>query len=189
MREIEILVKVFNRKKEALAKLSKFKKIGVKKTTDSYFYDPLRENLKPMANGKLKKCFRLRNSNNKIFLTYKIDHFNQKGKWTHSDEHEIKLLSKNVVLKIIKHLGFRNLIVVKSKKYVYYHANYEIVLEEVKNAGLFLEVEHKKPSNRSTRAVKNEIWSFIKSLNLKTSKELNMGKPELLLRQKNKKII
>ena len=47
MKEIEILVEVYSPIEEVINILSKFKYLGTKEVVDTYYYDPLRKNLKP----------------------------------------------------------------------------------------------------------------------------------------------
>lgn len=182
MKEIEILVQVFDGKKAALAKLRECKRSGTKRTFDLYFFDPKRTNLKPGKNARLRESFRLRKQERKNFLTYKVDHFDN-GAWTHSDEHETEIDDFDIAQKILAHLGLKPLVKIESEKHIFLTDDYEIVLEDVKNLGLFLEVEALAPSPNVTRT-KKRIWKFISSLKINVSKELNAGKPELLLRKK-----
>lgn len=188
MKEIEILVKVLSPKKKALQSLKRFKFIGSKETIDWYFYDPQRTNLKPSRGGRLTECFRLRQKDKKYLLAYKVDHFNQQGIWQYSDEHEVLVSNLAVMQKIIQHLGLKLLVKVDNIKRTYLTKQYEIVLEEVKGLGLFLEVESLNvPAKASVKTIKQEIWQFIKSLGIKVNPEVNAGKPELLLRKKSKR--
>lgn len=184
MKEIEILVEVFNDKQSALTKLEKFNFKGLKDTYDIYYLDLKRKNLQPDKDGKLKECLRLRNKDNKFFLTHKKDNFDESGNWLYSDEYEVEVSDFKVASKIVNNLGFEKLVEVKSHKNYFVHDNYEIVLEEVENLGLFLEVELINAEHIiDIKKAKVEIWQFIRSFGLKTSDELLVGKPELILRK------
>jgi len=186
-KEIEVLVEVFDKKANVLKKLKSFKFEGAKKTIDIYFFDPKRKNLKPHKDCRLKECLRIRTKGNKSFLAYKIDHFDKKGIWSHSDEHEIEISNPQVALKIAEHLGFKELVRIENTKHTFLSNKYEIVFEEVKNLGLFLEVEAINiNSKESVKKIKTDILKFIESLNIKTGPELNSGKPELLLKKQTK---
>lgn len=182
-KEIEVLIEVFGNKSDLLKKLSKFKFEGAKQTVDIYFFDPKRKNLKPHKNCRLKECFRIRTKGGKSYLAYKIDHFNQKDVWSHSDEHEIEISNPETALKIIEHLGFKKLVKLENIKYTFLNNKYEIVLEDVKNLGLFLEVEAINTPYGNIKKIKSDILKFIKSLGIKTGLESNSGKPELLLKK------
>lgn len=187
MKEVEILVQVFELKNKVLKKLKQFDFLGTKKVLDVYYYDPLRIELKPDQINKLRACFRLRQKDKQCFMAYKKDIFDKKDKWLHSEEHEIEISDLRTAENIIEHLGLKTLVEIDNLKHTYQHKNFEIVLEEVKNLGLFLEVEIKKmKSNDKVKDIKQKIWQFIKFLKIEISEELNVGKPELML---NKKIL
>ncbi len=186
MKEVEILVKLKSGKKEVLDKLSKFNFAGKKEILDIYFYDPKRKFLK-FKNNRLTECFRLRKKDKKNYITYKIDKFDNLDKWIYSEEEETEVQDFDIVVKIISLLGLIPLVEINNVKHTYYTREYEIVLEEVKNLGLFLEVERLKVGDKEDVViVKKEIFNFIKSLDIKIGDELNSGKPELMLnKQKN----
>ncbi|MFA6252868.1 MAG: class IV adenylate cyclase [Patescibacteria group bacterium] len=186
MKEIEILVEVFDDQQSALTKLEKFNFKGLKDTYDIYYFDPQRKNLQPVSKGILRECFRLRNKNNEYYLTYKINQFEDSGDWLYSEEHEIKISDFDTAVNIINNLGLKKLVEVKSHKNYFVYDNYEIMLEEVENLGLFLEVEIINSENTTdVKKAKTEIWEFMKSLNLKMGEELLIGKPELMLKKIN----
>ncbi len=184
MKEIEILVKVLDNKQKALSVLDSYKKVGIKKITDTYFFNSERNELQPDQSGRLTRCLRLRKKENKNFLAYKIDYFNEKGVWLYSDEHETEVADFETMMVILRHLGLEILVEIKNKKHIYLTDKYEIVLEEVENLGLFLEVECLgQVEDDKVLDVKNEIWKFIKSLKMVTEEESNAGKPELMIRK------
>jgi len=179
MQEIEILLELQESFEMALAKLSGFKFIGLKQTIDIYYYDPLREDLKLNAAGKLMACCRLREKAGKYFLTYKTDHY--KGdQWLYSDEYETEISDHEAAKSIISHLGLKELVTINSAKHIFETEKYEIVLENVDNLGGFLEVEY-KGSSEDVTDIKDDIMTFINSLDIRVGRELNSGKPELLL--------
>lgn len=187
MKEIEVEVTFDNLKEEVIKKLSKFDYIGEKEICDIYYYDPLRDNLKPESDLRLNETFRLRKTNNSFYITYKKQHFDGKL-WVYSDEYETKVEKYDIVKSIITLLGLEPLIIVHNKRKIYKYEDYEIELEEVDGLGIFIEVE--RLSNDSDEMkVKEEIREFIRSLKLKNVKELNIGKNQYLLSIKmNKKI-
>ena len=187
MKEIEVEVTFDNSKEEVIKKLSKFEYIGEKEICDIYYYDPLRDNLKPESDLRLNETFRLRKTNNSFYITYKKQHFDGKL-WVYSDEYETKVEKYDIVKSIISLLGLEPLIIVHNKRKIYKYEDYEIELEEVDGLGIFIEVE--RLSNDSDEMkVKEEIREFIRSLKLKNVKELNIGKNQYLLSIKmNKKL-
>lgn len=180
MKEIEVLFPCLSTLHEAKYALNQFEFIGSNHTVDTYYYDPLRSNLKPNK-GKIFECFRLRNKAGKAFLTYKIDRYND-DEWLYSDENEISIGSEADCKAIISSLGLEVLVVVDNTKHTYLSDTYEIVIEEVTDLGVFIEVELRKaPVDVDSHRVKNQIRKFVESLGLTVGIELNSGKPELLL--------
>ena len=185
MKEVEISVEVAESKASALKKLSKFKSEGVKNIHDIYFCDPDKEDVDISRESILDNSFRLRKKGDKSFLTYKIKRFDDKGRWIYSDEYETEVLDYENAKKIIERLGFKPLVEIKNERHIFLKNNYEIVLEDVKDLGLFMEVEALNlKENADVSRINKEILSFINSLGIKLGKELNFGKPELMLKKK-----
>ena len=184
MKEIEVLIEVKSTKKDALKALEHFEYKGAKEVIDVYFADPLRQALQPDKNGRLVNSFRLRSKDGKASVAYKVDHFDNDMQWTHSDEYEHGIDDFTIAVEINKHLGLEELIRIDNTKYTYTTDEYEIVLEDVKGLGLFLEVEKlAQVSDDKIVETKEEIRTFLKTLNIKLGEEQNAGKPELMLRK------
>lgn len=183
MKEIEILIEVKSSKEEALKALQGFRFEGIKKTLDIYFYDPLRTDLQANGEGRLNACFRLRQKDGKNTVAYKVDHFDG-DIWSHSDEYETEINNFGTSIKIFEKLGLKELISIDNEKHTYMTDEYEIVLEDVKDLGIFMEVEKlSQVPDEKVSETKDEIRQFIQSLNIKLGQEQNAGKPELMLRK------
>lgn len=187
MKEIEILVEVYDDFNNIKKKFKKFEYLGQKRTIDEYYYDPKRDELKPDKNNQLDRCLRLRTTNDKYFITYKDDVFDN-GKWLYSNEYETEITDIKKLRDIFHKLGFKEFIKIDNTKEAYKYNEYEIVLENVKNLGLFMEVEYCTEEDVEVRKVKNEIQRFIDDLDLKVSEESNIGKPEMYMRKNNIRI-
>lgn len=183
MKEIEILVELYTDIKTCKNILSKYDYVGEKLTIDDYYYDPLRDNLKPDSNLQINECLRLRTKKDKHYITYKVDNFDNNKKWLYSDEYETEISDIKQLEKIISLLGLKKLLTINNKKTIYKSDKYEIALEEVENLGNFLEVEYCTEEDVDIRKIKQDIQSFIDNLELKVSEELNMGKPEMILKR------
>lgn len=184
MKEIEILVEVLDDVENVLKALDKFQYEGDKETIDVYYYDPLRDTLKPNSAGEINECLRVRTKNDLAYVTYKVDNFDDNGKWLYSDEYETTIGDLVMLNKIIERLGLVPLLTIHNKKKTYVTDKYEIVLEDVKDLGHFLEVEFCTNEDVDVKKVKEEIQEFIDSLGIKVSEELNMGKPEMMIKRK-----
>ncbi|PIN80310.1 class IV adenylate cyclase [Candidatus Woesearchaeota archaeon CG10_big_fil_rev_8_21_14_0_10_32_9] len=193
MKEIELLFELKESLSSTLDKLNSnqdLKKMGEKYTEDYYFYDPLREDLKPDESYSLKKCFRIRKQNDKTYLTYKIDHLSEKGIWQYSDEFETEVNSFETSKKIVDLLGLKPLIQVKNRKHIFVKDSFEITIEDVEGLGLFLEIEClNAQDNADVSTERKKIFEVLDSLKLRVSDELHIGKPELLLRKNTDRFI
>ena len=184
MKEIEILVEVFDTKDRVKETLSSFNYMGLNKVIDEYYYDPKRDTLKPSKDDELYHCLRLRTKNNKHYITYKDDVYDN-NKWLYSNEYETKVESIAMIKEIFNKLGLVRFIEINNKKETYTYNNYEIVIEEVKDLGIFMEVEYCTNEDVDVKLIKKEIQNFIDSLELNVSEELNMGKPEMYMKKHN----
>lgn len=184
MKEIEILVEVYDDIKKIKEIFKKFQYVGLKKTVDEYYYDPLRDTLKPDKTGGLNHCLRLRTKNDEYSITYKDDVFDN-GKWLYSDEYETKVESITMVKNIFDRLGLVKFMEIDNDKETYIFEDYEIVIENVKDLGLFMEVEYCTNEDVDVKEIKNKIQDFINSLGINVSEELNMGKPEMYKKKHN----
>ena len=191
MNEVEVLVRIdeknLQKVHEAISKMAKF--ATVKKVLDTYYYDELRQELKPDENMAIYQCFRVREKEEKAYLTYKIDKFNEDGKWLYSDENETEIGSVNEVKNIIKNLGLKELVAVDMVKTFYENDSFTFTVEEVKELGVFLEIESKKnlSDKKKIEEERKIIEHVISSMEVEASPDLGIGKPELLLRKKYKK--
>lgn len=185
MKEIEILVRVEEAKDAALEKLQSFHFEGIVTIHDTYFVDPLRDDLKQEKDGRLTAVFRVREKGEQTFLTYKKDQFDDDEKWLFAEEHETTIGNKHELETILTHLGFVEHIMINNERHVFTVDDYEIVLEDVKDLGLFLEVElRKEVPDGEEHAAREELQTFIDSLDIAVSEELNEGKPAMMLKKR-----
>ena len=181
MIELEVLVEVFDSYSKMIKILSDFNFLKEEHIMDTYFYDPLRENLKPNKNGKTSECLRIRNTNDSTKITYKKDVY-EKSIWQYSNENELTVENPIQMKEILINLGFKELLTINNLRRYYVYQDYEIVLEIVENLGIFMEIELKsKVQENHIKEKRDEINHFIRSLNINVSPELNAGKPELYI--------
>ena len=180
-KEVEILFELRETEKSAIKKLRRFIHVGKRRTIDIYYFDPKRKALQPTTSGRLKASFRLRNQGRSCSLAYKIDHF-KKGLWIYSDEYETPAGDFKKAQAIIRQLGLKRLVKVDATKNVFKDKIFEVVIEKVSGLGLFLEVEyHFVADNKRIEDAKEYIRRWIKERGIRVGKEMNAGKPELLL--------
>lgn len=186
MREVEVLVRLVSPREEAVAAVERVAThVRTAVTEDRYFLDPLRGDLKPDAECRLRACMRVRRKEpGRSTVAYKHDNFDADGRWVYSDEFESPVDDAGTAEEILTRLGLQPLVTVRTTKHVYKNDWCEVVLEEVTDLGNFLEVEaHSVSESDSPEAVKARIEAFIASLGLATTRNYDGGKPELLLRR------
>jgi adenylate cyclase class 2 len=184
MKEVEILFEVLDDVSTAQKSLAKFESHGPKKTLDVYYVDPLRKELQPTNTNTLNSVFRLREKDGHCFLAYKVNHYTGDNIWTYSDEHEVEVSDLRTTENIIEHLGLTTLVEIDNIKHTYTTDRFEIVLEEVKNLGTFLEVERLQVDDtEDIETAKKEIREFVRTIGIQVGEELNIGKPELMLKK------
>ena len=96
MIEVEILVEIFEDIESVKVKLDKFDFKAEKNIIDTYYYDPLREDLKPDKDEKLYASFRIREKENITQITYKNDIYKD-GIWQYSDELETQVNNPEII--------------------------------------------------------------------------------------------
>ena len=104
MKEIEVLVEVYDDILSIKNKFEKFDYKGLKNTIDEYYYDPKRDTLKPDKDNQLSHCLRVRSKNNECSITYKDDVFDN-GKWLYSNEYETEVEKIDMLKEIFNKLG------------------------------------------------------------------------------------
>lgn len=180
-KEVEILFELKESLESVTSKITDLTFVGKKETKDVYYVDPLREELKPDEDSRLKNSFRLRDKEGAYSLAYKVDHFNG-DVWSYSDEYEIQVSDYKTTEQIIKQLGLEELVTVETHKTIFKDTTFEVVLEEVKNLGLFIEIEfHEMLDDADINNAKEKIREWIKKHHIDVGEELNAGKPELML--------
>lgn len=185
MKEIEILYELREPLVAAKAKLSDVEWL-VTQVKDTYFESRDHSRLSPGSSGRLTSSFRLREQAGAAKLTYKHDVFSETGTWLYSDESEVSVSDPKITRAIIDALGYKELVTIDTTKHRCDVEDYEIVLEEVKDLGDFIEIEYKGEQEKSesdVAAVKDLMRVFLDKKDIKTGEELNAGKPELMLKK------
>ena len=150
-------------------------------------FDPKQKSSKLNKKNQLKNCLRVRNKDGKTFLTYKFSYFDKNDIWLYSDEYEVETSDFKNTLEIFKKLGYKELVRIENVKSTFITSKYEIVLEDVKNLGTFLEVErHNVGPKENIEKIKKEIWDWMQKLGIKIGPDSHLGKPEMMLKKINK---
>ncbi|MFZ0565650.1 MAG: class IV adenylate cyclase [Chlamydiales bacterium] len=147
-KEIEIKVKLNELDKQLILKWLSIhaKFISRLKQTDYYLDNPHSSFVFLNQKGfrDANQYFRVRSSENGARLCYKKVHRDlDTEECLYCDEYEIEIHNVKQMLKILNAAGFTDVIEVSKERSKYFYAPFEIVLDEVKNIGSFLEVELK----------------------------------------------
>lgn len=195
MKEIEILSSLQENIPSAESKIQNFvfsdgetfEFKGEYNIIDTYFVSDAFNDFNPDENGRLRACLRLRQKDkDNVYLTHKQDIFDEKGTWLYSDEVEVKIQDRENFLLILKSLHFKELITIRNVRRFYEAKNYEIVLDDIADLGLFVEVEYKSTSDiveGEVSGIQQKVRNLILDLALVVGEELNAGKPELMLKK------
>ena len=188
MKEIEVLFNLESDIKDCLSIIEKTLTVSHSANViDTYFYRDDIENLRPNKDKRLLESLRVRDKGGKSYITHKKDNFNDQDVWLYSDELETEVSDSETIIKILETLGFSHLVTIDNTKFFFYTSEYEIVLEDVKKLGVFIEIEYigdkKHEDHIEIENCKNNMRKYIDSLGLKIRQEENAGKPELMLRK------
>ena len=106
---------------------------------NSFFY------LMPQGYQEAMRFLRVRLTDEGDFLCYKNWHTDfVSGDKTHCDEYETKVADGNTVVALLEKLGFDKRITVYKERWVYLVNDFEVSVDEVKDMGIFVEIEIKK---------------------------------------------
>ncbi|MCK4517534.1 class IV adenylate cyclase [Candidatus Babeliales bacterium] len=101
------------------------------------------------------------------------------GKTTHCDEIESKVADGRAVLQLLAALGYTNKTLVEKKRKTYLFDDFEIVIDEVTNLGIFVEVELKEQVE-NVKAGTQLIFDFLKSVGITKFKKQERGYVSML---------
>lgn len=186
-REIEILFQLTQTFSEAkqLLDVSNASAVSEKHTVDDYYYNRKTQQFLPDENGELKECLRIRQTEDAAYYAYKEDVFLPDGSWSHSDEYELEISDADTMRSALAMQYYEPLVQIDSTKSKYMLDEYEITVEEVRDLGVFTEIELTTESSRPVDELKDEIRRKAQSLGLDCDTEIGVGKPELLLRKQD----
>lgn len=178
MNELEITCQVFDdilKIKEELQKqgFAYKKEFSI---DDTYFYNKQTGEFS-IREGKLTDSLVVRyvNENDKKIICKKY----------YSNVIEKSVLKIENIQEAEKHLsmlGFEKMLRLKYKNYMYENEEYVVYLQEVKDLGVFIELEAKEPNDKSV----DNLIKYIKTMNLQIGTEFNVRKAELLYNKLNK---
>lgn len=137
MKEVELLFRI----DEDIAKKvrNELKDLLIRKNreVDVYFYPPHRDFI-VSDNGR--ENLRVRQSGEKKEFTYKKVIYN-KGIYSHSIEKSVDVSNVKNLVDVLEGVGFRKYITIDKKRELFKDKNFSITIDNVKNLGLFIEIE------------------------------------------------
>lgn len=181
--EVEIQAKIKNPDsvEKKLSKVGKF--IKSRKQKDIYFVTPQRNFfLKPAPIEYL----RVRYEKDKNHLNYSFLHFKKNDWLSATDEYETLVDKPEIVEAVFKKIGLiPKVTVMKTRKY-FDCGDFEVVLDNVRGLGNFIEIEAKKIFG-TVEKTRRACSYFLDNLGIKYDVKKEMGYPRMLYQKLRKK--
>jgi len=176
MREIEVKAKLTN--KEAI--INKLQSLGcvfedLKIQNDVVYVEKIGSFETFLSN---KIFLRVRKSNEKIYLTLKMNGESSLSKI----EHEVEVSSRVEIDHILKHLKFTPVVKTNKKRLTTHYKGFEICVDFVEDLGDFIEVE-KVTNEGDSDSIQEEMFDLLKSLGIKNEDQIFEGYDILALKQ------
>ena len=174
--EIEMKFPLSN-PKEMIQRLNKIAKLKLEDVfqKDTYFI-PAHRNF--LDKKKISEWLRIRETDGKITLNYK----NWYPDGFHCDEFETIIEDVTALKKIFESLDFKEIMIVEKTRNAWIYKEVEIVIDEVKDLGFFIELEAK--TNLELEKAKKLLYETLKELKAETGEQDFKGYPWRLLEKK-----
>lgn len=180
----EVEVKAVLRNREAVMK--KLQDLGCKFGEELYQIDYIytREKFFPPPKGV--PVLRIRKQNGKNIFTLKINQSSRQD----CIEHELEIMDADQMTEIIKLLGYKLDVVVEKRRIKTKYQDMEIVLDDVKDLGEYIEAEKivKDENQENRKKIQEELYSFLETLGVSKEDRIIDGKYDIMLYEKMKKI-
>ncbi|MHA1540933.1 MAG: class IV adenylate cyclase [Alphaproteobacteria bacterium] len=186
--EIEITIKLKD-KKLLLSYLSANGKfLGEKKQTDVYFDPPHKTFLFDTKDGlDAKEFIRVRFSEKGDSITYKNWHKETPEMPAYADEYESNLSDGKSTEKIFRTLGFKETAKVEKTRRSYSCGELLVEFDNVVGLGDFVEIEYNSSSAKSPREAFDLIDNFLKNAGITVFEHVKTGYVQLLWRKNARK--
>lgn len=137
-------------------------------------------------NGKITDTLIIRyvNENDKKIVCKRRKHDN-KGFEVSTEKSVLKVESVEDAEKHLNILGYTRFLNMVDKNYMYENSKFTAYIQEIKDLGIFLELEAKKDQNNEQNIEK--MIEFVKTLNLKIGAKFDIRKADLLYTKQNNK--
>ncbi|MBZ1345272.1 MAG: class IV adenylate cyclase [Candidatus Nealsonbacteria bacterium] len=179
--ELQVTIKNSISVEKKLRKVGKF--IKTRRQVDKYFVPPQRDFFE---REPYIEYLRIRFEKEKNHLNYSFLHFGKDGWLRVTDEYETFIDKPKIVEEIFKKIGLiPKVTVIKTRKYFDCN-NFEVILDQVKGLGNFMEIEAKKNFG-GIQKTRKACLDFLKKLNIKYEMQAQMGYPRMLYQKLKKK--
>lgn len=166
----------FNRIKEKLSHLAEFRKSS--QQVDEFF-TPKHRNF--LEYDYPYEWLRIDQRDTKTILNYTHWHPENRTPFTHCDEFETEIADPVRLRKIFSAIDIKPLVAVDKQREVFiFNDELEVVLDNVKGLGFFMEIETLKDFGSVSEGT-NAIFDFAKQLGLDVGKTVERGYPYLLM--------
>jgi adenylate cyclase class 2 len=166
--EIEIRLPLYNKGKVTKF-LNKNAKIKAKKVRqkDTY-YTPAHKDFLDAKHPY--QYLRVRESNKGSFFAYKHCHPENSDYVEYLDEYETVISDSKSLIKILNRLDFKEILVVDKTRSIWELDDVEIAIDEVKDYGVFIELEL-KPHHDDPKKAKKYLYSVLNKFNAEVGDE------------------
>lgn len=182
MYEVEVKARLINRKEvfEKLQSMGCVWSEELHQIDDVFDPDP---KILPVPAGVVI-VVRIREENGKYIFTYKKDQSSNMD----CIEHEVEILNKEEMEKIIKLLGFKYYVQVDKKRIKTKYKDIEIVLDDVKGLGEFIEAEKMTSEDdpEIRKKIPEELLAFLEIIGVPRTDQVIGGRYDTMLFEKMK---
>jgi len=185
MKETEITLQIFNSLEETTKIL---KEQGFKETKnfimDDHYFTSLTDVKNKPYSEIIKNSILLRNfsTSNQHVLIYKNKEFDSAGNVVCEEKINCEVENIYFVKKILKLANFNNFVNLNTHIQVFNRENVGFAIQDVKNLGLFIEIEEfEYMKNMSPEQKAQELLKVANSLNLKLGTDYNCKKVQMML--------
>mgnify|MGYP001143559132 CR=1 FL=1 len=189
MKEIEATVEIFEKEEDLDKKLKETGfEIVEEFTMDDIYISSKHNSIHELSNYEiLKNSFLIRNRNNeKIELLYKKKEYDKEGNTVFEEKYRTPIQDIDSTKMFFENLGFKEIFQISTKNIVYKKEDVELVVQKVKNLGIFIELEmivqekilHKK---------REEMCIILKNLPIKIGNDFDIKKAHLILNKLREK--
>jgi adenylate cyclase class 2 len=168
-KEIEIKIKLADKQTEQLNKwiIKNAKFIEQQEITDYYFDNPKKSlyTKSPMGFIDPLEVWRIREIDDTYYLCNKKRTIDKNGKTVSVEENEAITPDGQDVMKVFEKRGFTKQVIINKTRDVYNYEDFEIVFDDIKNLGNFVEIELKSDEQNSVVGIK-KIYDLLKKIGL-----------------------